>query len=90
MFSDGSSDSDTLKRRWQKRSFFKQGTQKISEQSLSGLYASLCSDYNNPAQLATIAHTIIPTTVGSKNATPVHFQLCVSLRMVNKVVEQGK
>ena len=32
----------------------------------------------------------MPITVGTRKETAVHFQLCVSLRMVRQVVEQGQ
>ena len=38
----------------------------------------------------TIAHSPNPHNVGNSIATPVHFQLCVSFRMVRQVVEHGK
>lgn len=38
----------------------------------------------------TNAHSPNPHNVGNSIATPVHFQLCVSFRMVRQVVEHGK
>ena len=38
----------------------------------------------------TNAHSPNPHNVGNIIATPVHFQLCVSFRMVRQVVEHGK
>ena len=35
-------------------------------------------------------HSRIPSTVGNRKLTAVHFQLCVSLRMVSSVVAHGK
>ena len=37
-----------------------------------------------------MAHTAIPASVGTRADTPVHFQLCVSLRIVSSVVEHGQ